>query len=340
MSGILIRQGLLEDIGELMNEAGCRGKAAVISDETVAALCLDKTKAALEQAGFEVCAYAVPAGEASKCIARYAEVLGFLADHHMTRSDTVVALGGGVVGDLAGFTAATYMRGIKAVQVPTTLLACVDSSVGGKTGIDLPQGKNLAGAFWQPVLTLIDPDLLRSLPAEVYRDGLAEVIKYAAIRDERLYNLLPYELDEEEEVIRRCVDIKRDIVARDERDAGERQLLNFGHSFGHAIERLSDFSVSHGRAVAIGMCVMARAAEKMDLCAKEDAGRLIGMIRVLGLPTECPYREDEVFDAMLADKKRAGDRITLVMFHGIGDCRLHSYTLDEARQVLGLGLSS
>ena len=340
MSEIMIRRGLLEDIGELLREAKCRGKAAVISDETVAALYLDRTKKALERAGFKVCAYAVPAGEASKSIACYAQVLGFLADQGMTRSDTVVALGGGVVGDLAGFAAATYMRGIKAVQVPTTLLACVDSSVGGKTGIDLPQGKNLAGAFWQPVLTLIDPDMLRSLPSGVYRDGLAEVIKYAAIRDERLYNLLPYELDEEEEVIRRCVDIKRDIVAGDERDAGERQLLNFGHSFGHAIERLSDYSIPHGQAVAIGMCLMARAALKMDLCAKEDAGKLIGMIHVLGLPTECPYREDEVFDAMLADKKRAGDRITLVMFHGIGDCRLHSYSLDEARQVLGLGLSS
>ena len=340
MSGIMIKRGLLEDIGGLMKEAGCRGKTAVISDETVAAIYLNRARASLERAGFEVCAYAVPAGEASKSIVSYAQVLGFLADQSMTRSDTVVALGGGVVGDLAGFAAATYMRGIKAVQVPTTLLACVDSSVGGKTGIDLPQGKNLAGAFWQPVLTLIDPDLLRSLPSEVYRDGLAEVIKYAAIRDERLYDLLPYELDEEEEVIRRCVDIKRGIVAGDERDAGERQLLNFGHSVGHAIERLSDYSIPHGQAVAIGMCLMARAAAKMDLCAKGDAGKLIGMIRVLGLPTECPYPADDVFDAMLRDKKRAGDRITLVMFHGIGDCRLHSYTLNEARQVLNSGLSS
>lgn len=340
MSDIIIRRGLLNEMGLLMKQAGQKGKAAIVTDETVAALYLKRTREALEREGFETCAYSVPAGEGSKCIACYADVLGFLADHHLTRSDTVVALGGGVVGDLAGFAAATYLRGVKAVQVPTTLLSCVDSSVGGKTGIDLPQGKNLAGAFWQPLLTLIDPDLLRSLSAEVYQDGLAEVIKYAAIRDKGLYHLLPYELEEEEEVIRRCVDIKRNIVLRDERDTGERQLLNFGHSFGHAIERLSGYGLSHGRSVAIGMCLMARAAEKMGLCAAEDASRLIGMIHVLGLPTECPYGEEEVFDTMLMDKKRAGDSITLVMFYGIGDSRLQSFTLDEARQVLRKGLEA
>ena len=340
MSNILIGRGLLDDIGHQMKRSGIRGKVAVISDETVAALYMARTETALENEEFEVCAHVVPAGEASKSIARYAEILGFLADNHLTRSDTVLALGGGVIGDLAGFAAATFLRGIRVVQVPTSLLACVDSSVGGKTGIDLPQGKNLAGAFWQPALTLIDPDLLRSLPEAVYRDGLAEVVKYAAIRDEALYDLLPYDLDEEEDVIRRCIDIKKDIVSRDERDKGERQVLNFGHSFGHAIERLSGYGMSHGQAVAIGMTLMARAAERMALCSKEDAGRLIGMIRVLGLQTDCSYTEEEIYNDMLVDKKRAGDHITLVMFHGIGSCKLQSFTLDEARQVLRLGLET
>ena len=338
MSNILIGSGLLDAIGRQMEKEGIRGKAAVISDETVAALYLERTEASLKSEGYEVCTYTVPAGEASKSIARYAEILGFLADHHLTRSDTVIALGGGVVGDLAGFAAASYLRGIRVVQVPTSLLACVDSSVGGKTGIDLPQGKNLVGAFWQPALTLIDPDLLRSLPEAVYRDGLAEVVKYAAIRDKALYDLLPYDLEEEEGVIRRCIEIKRDIVSRDERDKGERQLLNFGHSFGHAVERLSGYEMSHGQAVAIGMCLMARAAEKKALCSKEDASRLIGMIRVLGLETECPYTEEEIYNDMLVDKKRSGDHITLVMFHGIGDCRLQRFSLIDARQLLRLGL--
>lgn len=337
MSEIVIGRGKLAGLGQQMKRLGLGGKVAVISDETVAGLYLGKVKASLELEGFDVCAHAVPAGEASKSIECYAQLLSFLADHHLTRSDSIVALGGGVVGDLAGFAAATYLRGIRLVQVPTSLLACVDSSVGGKTGIDLPQGKNLAGAFWQPVLTLIDPDVLRSLPGEVYQDGLAEVIKYAAIRSTDLYQLLPYELSEEEEVIRRCVDIKRDIVGRDERDTGERQLLNFGHSFGHAVERLSNYSLSHGRCVAIGMCMMARAAHTLGLCTQEGASSLIGMIHVLGLPIDCPYPQDKVFDAMLVDKKRSGNQISLVMYHGMGDCRLHTYSLEEARRVLALG---
>ncbi len=338
MSETVLRRGALNELGGLMRGIGCMGKAALISDVNVAGLFMSRAKEALRCEGFEVFTHAVPAGESSKSLSRYGELLGFLAESGLTRSDTVVALGGGVVGDLAGFAAATYLRGIRLVQVPTSLLACVDSSVGGKTGVDLEQGKNLAGAFWQPALTLIDPDLLRSLPAEIYRDGLAEIVKYAAIRDRALFDLLPYDLGEEEEVIRRCVDIKRELVSRDERDRGERQLLNFGHSFGHAFEKLSGYSLSHGRAVAAGMCAMARASYALGLCSAEDASSLIGMVHVLGLPTETPYTAEEVYGCVLSDKKRQGERMTLITFHGIGDCRLTCCSMDELRQALRLGL--
>lgn len=337
MSEIIIRRGALSELGSLMKKVGCAGKAALVTDSNVAPLYLQQAIAALESEGFEVCPYTVEAGESSKCISCYARLLGFLADSALTRSDTVVALGGGVVGDLAGFASATYMRGVKLVQVPTSLLACVDSSIGGKTGIDLEQGKNLVGAFWQPVLTLIDPDLLRSLPAGVYQDGLAEVIKYGAIRSD-IFDLLPYDLSEEEEVITRCVGLKRDIVSRDERDRGERQLLNFGHSFGHAFEKLSGYSLSHGRAVTAGMCAMARASYRLGLCREEVASRLIGMVHVLGLPAAAPYGAEEVYEAVLSDKKRAGERITLVMFYGIGDCRLVQYSMEELKHIVQLGL--
>ena len=339
MNDIKIQSGLLHNAGDLMKAAGLSGKAAIISDHTVAGLYGDRLKVSLEQAGFEPFSLNIKPGEKSKDLENFGRIVSFLADCQFTRSDAVIALGGGVVGDIAGFAAATYLRGVKVVQIPTTLLACVDSSVGGKTAIDLPQGKNLVGVFWQPHITLIDPDLLRSLPEEIYGDGLAEVLKYAAICDAGLYDLLPYDLQEEEAVIRRCIEIKRDIVSRDERDRGERQLLNFGHSFGHAIERLSQYRISHGSAVAIGMTMMARASYKMGLCSFHDSGRLIGMISVLGLPVDCPFGVDDMYQAMLLDKKRAQGDITLIMMHALGDCRLHSLPLSEAHEVLKLGYS-
>ena len=338
MNKIVIGRGLFKQAATLMKEAGLSGKIAIVSDETVSALYGLQLQDMLEKVGLEPFTYNIKPGEASKDLDNFGRILGFLADRQFTRSDTVVALGGGVVGDIAGFAASAYLRGVQVVQIPTTLLACVDSSVGGKTGIDLPQGKNLVGAFWQPFMTIIDPDLLRSLPEDIYRDGLAEVIKYAAICDAGLYDMLPYDISEEESVISRCISIKKDIVSRDERDKGERQLLNFGHSFGHAIERLSSYSLSHGSSVAIGMAMMAKASQRMKFCSPEDAGKLIGMIQVLGLPIGCTYNADDIFEAMMLDKKRQHGDITLVMMHAIGDCRLHSLPLSEAYDVLKLGL--
>ncbi len=340
MNRIIIGNGQFMQAGTLLKDMGIAGKVAVISDDTVSELYGAQLQDILEKAGFEPFFHNIKPGEASKDLDNFGRIMVFLAKRQFTRSDVIVALGGGVVGDIAGFAASVYLRGVQVVQIPTTLLACVDSSVGGKTGIDLPQGKNLVGAFWQPVMTLVDPTLLRSLPEGIYRDGLAEVVKYAAICDAALYDLLPYDLSEEEKVISRSISIKEDIVSRDERDKGERQLLNFGHSFGHAIERLSGYSLSHGRAVAIGMALMAKASQSKSFCSPQDAGKLIGMLRVLGLPIDCPYDAEDIFQAMLLDKKRQQGNITLVMMHAIGDCRLHSLPLSEAYEVLKLGLNA
>lgn len=337
MEEIIIRHGLLNSVGTLARERFGAGKAALISDSHVYPLYGKRLQQGLKEAGYEVFSHVAPAGEASKSLQRYGELLDFLAGHGLTRSDVVFALGGGVVGDLAGFAAASYLRGIKLVQLPTTLLACVDSAIGGKCAIDLKQGKNLAGAFYPAHLVLMDPDTLRSLPEAEYRNGLAEVVKTAVIRDEQLFYQIPYDVSEELDIIKRCVAIKLDVVSQDEKDTGIRQLLNFGHSFGHAMEALSHYQTSHGQAVAMGMALMARASARMGLCPPGDAGRLVSMLRLLGLQTESSYDEDQLFAAMMMDKKRSGDQIGLILMHGIGDCRLHRMSLSAARDVLRQG---
>ena len=259
---VLIGHGLINDCGEL-----CRGvlaesvKAAVISDDNVAPLYLERVKAALEKAGFAVVSFVFPHGESSKNGGTYLEILNFLAENQITRTDALIALGGGVVGDITGFAAATYLRGIRFVQIPTSLLAMVDSSVGGKTAIDLPAGKNLAGAFCQPELVICDLDTLDTLSDAFFTDGCAEVIKYGILKDEALFAHLEEKAQgfDREYVISRCVELKRDYVTEDEFDTGLRMMLNLGHTVGHAIEKLSAYSVPHGSAVAMGMAIIARA---------------------------------------------------------------------------------
>ncbi len=335
MSDILIENGLIARAAQHLGEPGL---TAIVTDENVARHWLKPLQHGLEAAGHQVVSLVLKPGEGSKNLQTYGQVLGFLADSGLTRADLVIALGGGVVGDVTGFAAATYLRGVRLAQVPTSLLAQVDSSVGGKTGIDLPQGKNLAGAFYQPRTVLVDPDTLNTLPGEHYRDGLSEVVKYGAIVDAQLLNMIPYDGHEQADIIRRCIDIKRDIVSRDVYDRGERQLLNFGHTIGHAVERASGYAVTHGQAVAIGMAVMARASYRMGLCTREDAGRLQGLLSLLGLPTVTDFGEDTLFDAMLMDKKRGGQQLTLVVMHALGDCRLKPVTLSEARNWLKEGM--
>jgi len=337
MSEIIIRRGVLDEAGSIAYKPDTT--AAIITDSNVNALYADRLEASLKNAGFNVVKYVFPAGEASKNVNTYINVINFLAENRLTRSDVVFALGGGVVGDLAGFAAATYLRGIKLVQIPTTLLACVDSSVGGKTAVDLPTGKNLLGAFYQPHIVLIDPETLSTLPREVYLDGMAEVIKYAAIMDEEMYPLFDDFNGNIDTIVARCVKNKRCIVDQDERDTGLRQLLNYGHTFGHAIELLNNFQLGHGHCVSIGMAIMSRACVKNGMCAPECVTKLISTLERAGLPTSTELTAEQIYEAMLSDKKRMGSTITLVVPSAPGTCILHKVPVEDALDFIRSGLN-
>ena len=324
-------RGLLDDCGRQIAERVRCASAAVVADDTVYALYGERVCASLEAAGVRTVCYVFPHGEKSKNLLEYAKILNFLAENRVTRADALIALGGGVTGDLGGFAAATYLRGIPFVQLPTTLLAAVDSSVGGKTAVDLPAGKNLAGAFYQPELVLCDLDTLDSLPREIFLDGCAEVIKYAVLGSRELFALLADIPSGKglEEVTARCVEMKRDFVQSDELDRGARQMLNLGHTFGHAVEASSRFTLSHGKSVAIGMAMILRAACSRGLCSAETRDAVIALLQRYGLPTECPYPADMLLGALSADKKIFGTRLNLVVPTDIGACRLLPVGVDE-----------
>ncbi len=318
---ILIERGLLKHCGELIKPLCSAGKVAVITDSNVAPLYLSGVEDSLRFEGYDVYSYIFPAGEGSKNLASIEKMYSFLANNRFSRKDILVALGGGVTGDMAGFAAATYMRGIDFVQIPTSLLAQVDSSVGGKTGVDLPDGKNLVGAFHQPILVIIDPDVLKTLPERFRHDGMAEVIKYGCIKSRRLFEFLednePFEhLDD---IIFRCVSIKRDVVSRDERESGERMLLNFGHTFGHAIEKLNNYTgITHGEAVATGMVMMAKVCEGRGVCPPGTADRIALLCLKNKLPVSTELKFPEIAEACLNDKKTDSDFINLVFLKEIG----------------------
>ncbi len=336
---ILIGTGLFLDAGRYIRPCVPGGSAAVVTDDIVDRLYGDRLVYALTSVGFRVVKYVVKNGEASKNAGNFIRLLNFLADNGLTRADAVVALGGGVVGDLAGFAAASYMRGIRFIQIPTTLLAAVDSSVGGKTAIDLEAGKNLAGAFYQPELVLCDWALLDTLDEEIFTDGMAEVIKYGVIADRELFSMLKQPVKPQlEDVITRCVSIKRDIVSADEFESGARKLLNFGHTVGHAVELLSSYSLSHGKAVAIGMAVMARACMNSGLCTKSDARAVVSLLETVGLPVKTERDAGALARAALSDKKRSGDKITLTVVRAVGNCVLKDMPVAELEQFIALGL--
>ena len=257
----------------------------------------------------------------------------------MTRTDVIVALGGGVVGDLAGFAAATYMRGIPYIQVPTTLLAAVDSSVGGKTAIDLDAGKNLVGVFYQPKLVLCDYTVLEALPPRIFVEGCAEVIKYGMIADKELFYMMGNESQSDlEEVVSRCVEIKSDIVREDEFENGTRKMLNFGHTVGHAVEKLSNYNISHGKAVAIGMAIETMAAVRMGKCGINCYRELVDLLHKYGLPYTTRYSADDLSKVALSDKKRSGGKITLIVPEEIGICSLLDVEVNELKNIIESGL--
>lgn len=336
---ILIERGIISSCAKYMlcaDISPCR--AAILTDDTVDKLYSDTVTSSLEDAGFEVVKFVIPHGEASKCADNFIRFLNFLSENQLTRQDVLIALGGGVVGDLCGFCASCYLRGVRFIQIPTTLLAMVDSSVGGKTAIDLVAGKNLAGAFYQPSLVLIDPNTLSTLPSDIFSDGCAEVIKYGIINDRELFDMLKLGIrDRIECVIERCVKNKRDIVDLDERDLGARQLLNLGHTVAHGIEKLSSFTVSHGSAVAIGTAFISRVSMNMGLMPKEDLEEIINLLRSNSLPVECEYSAHDLSNIAMSDKKRKGGYIDLVMPYAIGDSRLYRVECDSIEEIFSMG---
>lgn len=328
---VCIGPGLLPSLGDRAAALLPGRTVCLVCDDTVAKWYKEPARVSLEQAGFTVVPYVFPHGEERKSGENFLSLLGVLAEHHLTRADGLIALGGGVTGDLTGFAAACYLRGIRYIQVPTSLLAMVDSSVGGKTAIDLPQGKNLCGAFYQPSLVLCDTDALQTLPREIFRDGCAEVIKYGVLGSRPLFEQLKGQPDWTQ-VISQCVEKKRQVVESDEFDTGCRQLLNLGHTLGHAIEKNSKFTLSHGQCVAIGMAMISRAAAVRGACSAETRDEIIGLLRQYGLPTETDQQPDAIYAAALGDKKRQGGTLTLVVPEEIGHCRLETIpveTLDE-----------
>lgn len=337
---VLIGAGLLQALGQKAAKITKVQCCCIVSDSNVWPLYGKAVTQSLENAGFACIHFVFPAGEASKNGQTYLELLNYLAENRLTRSDCLIALGGGVVGDLTGFAAATYLRGIAYIQVPTTLLAAVDSSVGGKTAIDLPAGKNLAGAFYQPSLVMCDTDTLGTLPHSIFRDGCAEVIKYGVLYDPKLFDhLMEHGLDfSREEVIARCVELKRDVVNEDEFDTGARQKLNLGHTIGHGVEASSNFEVSHGSAVAIGMAIVTRAAAKYGFCTQMCMDAVLDVLNKFTLPVCTQYSAEALYNAALSDKKRSGGTVNLIIPERIGSCLISPTPVDKLKSFIEAGL--
>ncbi|MBO4327332.1 MAG: 3-dehydroquinate synthase [Clostridia bacterium] len=319
---VIIGSGVINEAGRLVKELGGAEKIMLVSDDTVYRLYGKRVRKLLSGAGFTVETFVFKHGESSKNIRTYGRLLEKALSKDLSRSDIFAALGGGVTGDLTGFAAATYKRGVRFVQFPTTLLSAVDASVGGKTAIDLRGGKNQAGAFHQPSLVLCDTDMLDTLPDDEYKSGMAEAVKSAMLCDPELFKKLERaELrDDPETLIASCVNIKRRFVAEDEFDRGSRMLLNFGHTFGHAIEAASGYTVLHGFAVAAGMAVMARSACNRGYCSDEVPARLERTLEKFGLPSGTDHTTEELLPFVAGDKKAQGGSISLVVPAEIGKC--------------------
>ena len=337
---VVIGRGILPTLGERCLSLFGKSRAVIVTDSNVAPLWLDKAKSALEGAGIDTVEFIFPAGEDSKSKETLFELLEFAAENRITRSDFAVALGGGVTGDMTGLAASLYLRGIPFVQVPTTLLAAVDSSVGGKTAVNLAAGKNLAGAFYQPKLVLCDPGVLNTLPEEIFRDGCAEIIKYGILYDPQLFDhLMEKGLGfDRKAVISRCIELKRDVVKEDEFDTGARQKLNLGHTIGHGIEKQSNYTVSHGQAVAIGMAIIAKAAASKGLCSMSLLDDVCRILDLFQLPRSTELSATELYESALSDKKRAGGTVNLIVPRHIGDCLICPTPVAEMKSFIEAGM--
>lgn len=332
---VIIERGSILKCGEYIAEITKSRKAAIITDDIVDEFYGDMVESSLKENGFKHTTFVFKNGEASKNITTLSDIYNFLCESNITRNDIIIALGGGVVGDITGFAAATFLRGVEFVQIPTTLLAQIDSSVGGKTAIDIPGGKNLVGAFNQPSLVICDSNSLHTLSEEILADGMAEAIKYGMIRDEKLFELISQHNINDihevmDEIVYTCIDIKRMVVENDEFDRGERMILNFGHTIGHAIEGWHNYTdYTHGKGVAAGMCIITRKA------APQLSERLENCVRGYNLPidTEAPMRE--LLPYCSKDKKRESNNINYIVCSEIGKAEIIRTTVTEFERLMG-----
>lgn len=338
---VLIGSGLLNDTGKLVKDVHAPCKVCIVCDSNVAPLYRKTVQKSLEAEGFETVIFTFPAGESSKTLDVMGAVLNFCASRRLTRTDLFIALGGGVTGDLTGFAAATFLRGIDYVQIPTTLLAAVDSSVGGKTAVDIPSGKNLVGAFKQPLRVICDIDTFETLPDVVFHDGCAECIKYGVLQSPRLLEIFSKGTEAVKEniaeVVAESVRIKADYVANDEFDTGVRRYLNLGHTIGHAIERTAKYRLMHGHCVAIGMVMISRAGEALGITEAGTTEQLIAICEQNSLPVSCDFSTKSLLDGALSDKKRMGGSIALIIPEKLGKCMTHTVPVEELEHIIELG---
>lgn len=336
---IEIEKGIIKDISRRIRKIFNGEKIFIITDKNVDKYYGDIVLNSLKKDGFNATKYCIEPGEESKSFDTLLEIYDKLLDFKLTRKDLIITLGGGVVGDLGGFVAATFLRGVSFVQIPTSLLAQVDSSVGGKVAVDLPRGKNLVGSFYQPKGVLIDPNVLETLDEKFYKDGMGEVIKYGCIKDRNLFNLLNTlnnrneVMEHIEDIIYTCCNIKREIVERDEKDTGDRMVLNFGHTLGHAIEKYFGFSkFTHGEGVAIGMYLITKISEEKGLVNEKYSEDIKNILVRYGLPFEVDLKDkDTIIEAISLDKKNMGSRLKVIIMQEIGNAKIYDTTVDFFR---------
>ncbi|MFA6729957.1 MAG: 3-dehydroquinate synthase [Candidatus Izemoplasmatales bacterium] len=334
---VLIGDGLIRKLSSLISDICLSKKIAVITDNIVDRLYADQVNTNLTDHGYSVVRYVFPNGEDSKNITTFASILEFLAENDFKRNDTLIALGGGVVGDITGFAASVYMRGIDFIQIPTTLLAAVDASVGGKTAVDLSAGKNLAGTFWQPRIVICDSAIIHSLPFDIFGNGMAEVIKHGVINGTDILHSIENDgvMDNLEWVLKRNVEIKRDVVENDERENGIRRFLNFGHTIAHAIEKASDYSIPHGIAVGTGMVYEAKIAYSLGMCGSELVERIKSCCQKYQLHHEIKVNK-ELVSLMKHDKKNKDDNIVFALPESIGKMKIIKLSQEDILQLMNV----